>query len=229
MCAGANLCQTGRVGDRASHDADIGADDESGLVALLRKGDAVAFRALVERNHASMLRVAGTFVSDRSTAEEVVQETWLAVIRGIAAFEGRSSVRSWIFAILVNRARSRGADKGRRPDQVQAIASDTDGPTVVSVDRFIGRPGRGRWRTPVAPWQDDPEIRQESAETRATILAAIDELPVLRREVLVLRDIEGWSAREVSDLLGITDTNQRVLLHRARNALRLRIEQEQLG
>jgi RNA polymerase sigma-70 factor (ECF subfamily) len=203
-------------------------DGDADLASRLRAGDSAAFALVVRQHHASLLRVAATFVPTRKDAEDVVQETWLAVIRGIGKFEGRSSLRSWIFAILVYRARSYGVRETRRLGG--QLSLDAAGPTgergVVPADRFGGPPGRGAWREPITRWQDDPELALDSVETRKAIMAAIDRLPDSRRQVVVLRDVEGWTAAEVADLLGISDANQRVLLHRARSALRLSLEEE---
>ena len=205
------------------HTARPGDADDAALVRRLRAGDATAFAEVVRRNHAAMLRLAATFVSTRADAEDVVQETWLAVVRGIDGFEGRSSLRTWIFSILVTRAKAHGGRQARRPEVLDALAEPWDDPLA---GRFVGRPGRGAWRDGVTPWQDDPQQRLDSSETLARIAAEIDELPPLRRRVLVLRDVEGWTASEVAELLGISDGNQRVLLHRARTVLRQRLEKE---
>ena len=198
-------------------------DDEQ-LVCLLRKGDRDAFRSLVRRHHASMLRVASAFVNGREAAEDVVQETWLAVTRGVDRFEGRSSLRTWIFAILVNQARTRGTSDARTRTATSTL--DELGPEdLVPADRFTGSNGRGKWSPPLAAWQNDPQLRSDHAAGLAELATAISELPLRRRQVLVLRDIEGWTAPEVTQLLGVTEGNQRVLLHRARNTLRRRLEQ----
>jgi RNA polymerase sigma-70 factor (ECF subfamily) len=181
------------------------ADDD--LVGRLRRGDGTAFAELVRRHHASMLRVAATYVAGPADAEDVVQETWLAVVRGLDAFEGRSSLRTWIFTILVNRARTHGAREAKRPgaqDRIEVLGS---GDVGVPADRFSGAPGTAHWREPVTAWQDDPHLRLAAKEVEGVIA-------------------EAWSAAEVAALLGISDANQRVLLHRARNAVRLRLEKE---
>jgi len=196
--------------------------DETDLVLLLRKGDPEAFRELVRRHHASMLRVAATFVPTASDAEDVVQDTWIAVIRGLDGFQGRASLRSWIFTILVNRARTHGAREARRAATPSAAPEPAGGDAyAVPEDQFTGRRGRGSWRQPVPPWQDDPQLRVDSEAGVAVIMAAIAELPPARRQVVVLRDVEGWTAAQVSELLGLSAANQRVLLHRARASLRL--------
>ena len=198
--------------------------DDDQLVGLLRNGDRDAFRSLVRRHHASMLRVASTFVNGREAAEDVVQETWLAVTRGVDRFEGRSSLRTWIFAILVNQARTRGTHDARTRNATSTL--DELGPEdLVPGDRFTGSSGRGKWSPPLAAWQNDPQLRSDHAAGLAELAIAISELPLRRRQVLVLRDIEGLTAPEVTQLLGVTEGNQRVLLHRARNTLRRRLEQ----
>jgi RNA polymerase sigma-70 factor (ECF subfamily) len=199
---------------------------EAALARRLQEGDGAAFSEIVHRHHASMVRVASTFVRSRPEAEDVVQETWLAVVKGVAGFEGRSSLRSWIFAILVNKARTHAVKESRSAASPLPVEDLESGAGGVPADRFVGRPGRGAWRDPVADWQDDPQLHLESAQTLAVVLSAVEDLPPRRRQVLVLRDVEGWSAAEVAELLDISDGNQRVLLHRARNALRLRLEKE---
>lgn len=163
--------------------------------------------------------MAATFVPTSADAEEVVQETWIAVINGIDRFEGRSTLRTWIFAILVNRARTRASFERKLAKMTEPLQDD-----AVPADRFEGPAGRGRWKTPLAPWQDDPEVRLQSKEVLRRIAEAIEGLPPARRQVLELRDVQGWSAPEVCDLLGISAANQRVLLHRARSALRTELE-----
>ena len=201
------------------------AQDETDLVRLLRTGEPEAFRELVRRHHASMLRVAATFVPTAADAEDVVQDTWIAVIRGLDGFEGRASLRSWIFTILVNRARSHGVREARRAVSPSPSPVPEDGDTfAVPEEQFVGRRGRGAWRQPVPAWQDDPQLRVDSAAGVAVIMAAIAELPPARRQVVVLRDVEGLTAAEVADLLGLSAANQRVLLHRARATLRLALE-----
>jgi len=195
-------------------------DPDDLLVQQLRDGDGAAFREIVRRHHASMVRVAAAF-SSIEVAEDVVQETWVAVIRGIGAFESRSSLRTWIFAILVNRARARRIQDDNHRFRNVPLESP-----AVSPDRFEGPEGRGRWKTPLSAWHETPEIRFQSAEALREIANAIESLHPQRRQVLVLRDVEGWTAREVCDLLGISEANQRVLLHRARAALRNQLEGE---
>jgi RNA polymerase sigma-70 factor (ECF subfamily) len=186
---------------------------EAALVRRLRAGDEAAFAGLIRRHHASMVRVARLYVADRSVAEEVVQETWLAVLTEIDAFREQSSIKTWIYRILVNRASSRGA-REHRILPFCALGRDDDGPSV-EPERFRD----GAWCQPPRPWTD-PERRLLSLELRDTLRTALSELPERQRAVVILRDVEGLSAQDVADLLGISDGAQRVLLHRGRTRLR---------
>jgi RNA polymerase sigma-70 factor, ECF subfamily len=193
------------------------------LVERLREGDESAFAELIDMYGSTMLRVAQIYVRDRATAEEVVQETWLAVLSGIDRFEERSSLKTWLFRILTNRAKTRGARDGRMiPFSSLAGASEDDEPSV-DPDRFLGpdSPTPGAWAAPPRAW---PQERLLALETLAVIQMAIAELPEAQREVIRLRDLEGWSPMEVADALEITDGNQRVLLHRARSKVRAALE-----
>jgi RNA polymerase sigma-70 factor (ECF subfamily) len=193
------------------------------LVQRLRDGDESAFVELIDRYGASMLRVAQMYVRDRGTAEEVVQETWLAVLNGIDRFEERSSLKTWLFRILTNRAKTRGQRDGRMvPFSALAGASDEPDPSV-DPDRFFGpdSPHPGAWAAPPVAW---PQEKLLENETLGVIEMAIDELPEAQRDVILLRDVDGWTPTEVSDALGITDGNQRVLLHRARSRVRAALE-----
>ena len=194
------------------------------LVQRLRDGDESAFVELIDRYGAMMLRVAQMYVRDRATAEEVVSETWEAVIKGIDRFEERSSLKTWIFRILTNRAKTRGQRDGRMvPFSALAGADiDSDDPAV-DADRFLGpdSPNPGAWATPPVAW---PEERLLEKETLDVIEMAIAQLPDAQRQVILLRDVDGWTPTEVADVLGITDGNQRVLLHRARSKVRSALE-----
>jgi RNA polymerase sigma-70 factor (ECF subfamily) len=192
--------------------------EEERLIARLRAHDEDAFMELVELYSPALLRVALLFVSTRAVAEEVVQETWLGVLRGLPAFEGRSSLRTWIFRILVNQARTRGV-RERRSVPFSSLGGDAD--AAVDPDRFLPD---GRWAAPPRPWGDGPAEALLSAETREQVLRAIDELTPSQREVITLRDVEGWSASEVREALGLSEANERVLLHRARSKVRARLE-----
>jgi RNA polymerase sigma-70 factor (ECF subfamily) len=199
------------------------ASDDHALVAGLRAGDRRAFETLIERHHASMLRVASLFVRDRAVADEVAQETWLAVLEGIDRFEERSSLKTWIFRILTNRAKTRAQREGRSVP-LSALRPPAGEPAV-DADRFLGgAPEPGAWASPPRDWETIPEERLLSQETLGLVARAIEELPAAQREVIRLRDVDGWTAEEVCDVLGITDGNQRVLLHRARSKVRQALE-----
>jgi RNA polymerase sigma-70 factor, ECF subfamily len=195
------------------------------LVQRLRDGDESAFAELIDLYGATMLRVAQMYVRDRSTAEEVVQETWLAVLNGIDRFEERSSLKTWLFRILTNRAKTRGERDGRQvPFSSLAGASAEDDEPSVDPDRFLGpdSPFPGAWAAPPVPWPQDKLLERE---TLGVIEMAIHDLPEAQRQVILLRDVDGWTPMEVSDVLGITDGNQRVLLHRARSKVRSALEE----
>jgi RNA polymerase sigma-70 factor (ECF subfamily) len=201
----------------------LSAEHEEELVEALRNGDEAAFAELVERYQASLVRLARMYVRDRATAEEVVQETWLAVLNGIDRFEGRSSFRTWLFRILTNRAKTRGQREARSVP-FSSIGDPED--PAVDPDRFQGEGEQhpGGWRVFPTPWEGDPEERLLAGEARALILDTIEQLPPNQRAVITLRDIEGFSAEEVRNVLDVSDTNQRVLLHRARSRVRRALE-----
>ncbi|MGH2460784.1 MAG: RNA polymerase sigma factor [Chloroflexota bacterium] len=201
--------------------------DEPVLIAALRRGDERVFTSLIERYHASLVRLATVFVGDRAVAEEVAQETWLGVLHGIDRFEGRSSIKTWIFTILTNRAKTRGQRESRSVP-FSALDLTEEGPTEPAVEPERFRPAGDRWEGgwisfPRA-WDDLPEERVVSRETRAQVASAIAALPTSQRQVMTLRDVEGWSADEVCNALGLSETNQRVLLHRARSKARRALE-----
>jgi RNA polymerase sigma-70 factor, ECF subfamily len=201
-------------------------DDDEGLIAAVRAGDTDGFATLVDRHSRAMVRVAMAYVPSRAAAEEVVQETWIAVMRGIDGFEGRSSLKTWVFRILTNVAMRAGARERRStPFSALAAAEDTGGP-VVDPDRFLPPDHElfpGHWAVMPARWPT-PEEGLLAGETREVITAAIAELPVAQRTVIALRDVEGWSAEEVCEALEISAGNQRILLHRARSRVRNAIE-----
>lgn len=199
-----------------------GFGDDEAVVAALRAGDEKAFAALLDRYHPTMLRVARAYVATREAAEDVVQETWLGVIKGLAGFEARSSLRTWIFRILVNRARSRGEREARsRP--FSSFGDEHDEPAV-DPQRFVDS-GRwaGFWSSPPSH-HSLPEARVLAAEAGDRLMAAVDRLPAGQRAVIVLRDLHGLSGAEVCELLSLSDANQRVLLHRARSRVRTELE-----
>jgi RNA polymerase sigma-70 factor, ECF subfamily len=183
------------------------------LLAALKSGDETAFVATVEAWTPAMLRLARAHVASGAVAEEVVQEAWIGILRGLDRFEGRSSLRTWALSIVSNIAKTRGMKEAR---------SEPFAPAV-DPDRFQDADGRypGGWQAPPEPW---PEQQLEDAETRDATLAAIDALPPRQRAVISLRDVEGFSSEEVCNALDISETNQRVLLHRARSKVRGALE-----
>jgi RNA polymerase sigma-70 factor (ECF subfamily) len=199
--------------------------EEALLVDALRRGDESAFAELVARHHASMVRVSLLYVSSRAVAEEVVQDTWLSVLRSIDRFEGRSSLRTWIFTILGNAARKRAVREGRStPFSSLGDAADFENPDA---DRFFSSTHprwAGAWSTVVDTWDAIPEEQLLGREALAIVDAAIESLPPNQQTVMRLRDVEGWTAQDVCNVLGITDSNQRVLLHRARVQVRKSVE-----
>jgi RNA polymerase sigma-70 factor (ECF subfamily) len=199
--------------------------DDLNLVERLRAGDESAFMALVDRLQPSMLRVARLYVSTAAVAEEVVQETWLGVLRGLDSFQGRSSLRTWIFRILTNIAKTRGQREGRSLPFASLAGDDLDAPAV-DPDRFDSpeASSRGAWSTLPDDWTGVPEDRLLGRETLAVIRKAIEGLPVMQAEVIRLRDALGWTSEEVRNALDLTETNQRVLLHRARAKVRGALE-----
>ena len=190
------------------------------LVERLRAGDEAAFMELVDRYHPSLVRLARTFTGSQAVAEEVAQEAWEGVLNGIDRFEGRSSLQTWIYRILTNRARTRGARERRSVPFSSLAAADPDG-AAVDPSRFAAD---GHWETFPRAFDDEPEERLESAETRAVIERAIEALPESQRTVIRLRDVEGFTSAEVRDLLELSEVNQRVLLHRARSKVRAALE-----
>jgi RNA polymerase sigma-70 factor, ECF subfamily len=202
----------------------VASEADLALLAALRAGDETAFMMLVDRYQPSMLRIARMYVSTRAVAEEVVQEAWLGVLRGLDSFEGRSSLRTWIFRILTNIAKSRGQREARSAPFSSVWSTDDEDP--LELDRFFpeGHGSAGGWSRPPAPWETEPEARLLSRETLARVAAAIEALPPTQREVIRLRDVLGWSSDEVRNALDLSETNQRVLLHRARAKVRRALE-----
>ena len=197
------------------------------VVERLRRGDEAAFRELVLRHHAAMVRFAETFVPSRAIAEEVAQEAWVGVIKGIQRFEGRSSLSTWIFRIVANIARTRGAREKRSVPAATLVEelAEASGPSVSS-GRFSGPPGRGAWSEPPARWSDLPDEQVLAQLTIDRISALAAELSEHQRRVFMLRDIEGYTSVEVCEMLELSEVNQRVLLHRARSRIRATIESE---
>jgi RNA polymerase sigma-70 factor (ECF subfamily) len=189
--------------------------DQQTLEAL-RRGEERAFIDLVEQHQSLMLRVARRYVGSRAVAEEVVQETWLGVLNGLDRFEGRASLKTWIFRILTNRALTRAERESRVTPFEPAVDPDRFRPD--------GDPYPGGWKTFPTSWDGLPEERLLARETLALVAAAITGLPERQHTVIVMRDIEGWSSEEVCQALEISEANQRVLLHRARSKVRRTLE-----
>jgi RNA polymerase sigma-70 factor (ECF subfamily) len=196
-------------------------EDEAALVAALRAGDERAFERLVDTYHASMVRVARQYVPTQEIAEDVAAEAWVGLLRGLGSFQGRSSLRTYLFRIVMNLARTRGVREARSAPFSSLARDDEDGPAV-DPERFVRAPdaGAGHWASPIRPWSGSAEQIALSAEAVAKVYEAIAELPENQRRVVTLRDAEGFGADEVCDLLGLSEGNQRVLLHRARTKLR---------
>lgn len=216
-------------GSQPASSAKFSASEEDlRLVEALRRGDEAAFVSLLDRYHTSLLRLALMYTSSQTLAEEIVQETWIGVLQGIQRFEGRSSLKTWIYRILINQAKKR-AQREDRQIPFSALwepEAEPDEPAVAP-ERFnpAGTAWAGHWTSLPERWDDFPESRLLSQETQTYLLQAIETLPPNQREVITLRDLEGWSSEEVSTLLGITEVNQRVLLHRARSKVRGALEQ----
>ena len=198
---------------------------ESQLLGALRDGDEQAFGALVREYQASLVRVARMYVSTQASAEEVVQETWLAVLNGLDRFEGRSSLRTWIFRILTNIAKTR-AQRDARSLPFSAVREAEDDEPSVDPDRFAppGERWAGHWKSYPERWETLPAERLLSSETLTRVQAAIEALPPAQARVIMLRDVEGWTPEEVCSALDLSETNQRVLLHRARSKVRQALE-----
>jgi RNA polymerase sigma-70 factor (ECF subfamily) len=205
--------------------AEHGADAR--LVEALRRGDEAAFAGLVDELTPALMRLALAHVPSRAVAEEVVQDTWIGVIKGIDRFEGRSALRTWIFQILLNNARTRGKRERRTLpfSSFRRRAEEGGDEPAVDADRFQGRDGQrpGWWSRPPSEWAG-VEARIETDEVRDLLLTAIAMLPPRQRDVIVLRDLQGYPAEEVCNALRLTETNQRVLLHRARSKVRAALE-----
>jgi RNA polymerase sigma-70 factor (ECF subfamily) len=190
-------------------------DDDAGLVERLRAGDESAFAELVRRYQPALLRLAEATVGSRAVAEEVCQDTWLGVVRGVERFEGRSSFKTWLFRILLNRARTSASKEqraGRPDDEV--------------VERFDAS---GAWASPPVPWADRVDERMVAERLAHRVHELLPELPDQQRQVVILRDVEGLAPGDVTSMLGVTDGHQRVLLHRGRAKLRALLSVEMGG
>jgi RNA polymerase sigma-70 factor (ECF subfamily) len=197
---------------------------EAALVERLRAGDEAAFETLVARNYTTMLAVAQTYVKGRAVAEEVVQEAWLGVIKGLDRFEGRSSLRTWILSILVNQAKTRGAREARSVP-FSSLAPEGEEPAV-DPDRFRGPKESypGHWRAFPGDWGRSAAAAVQDRETLRVVMDAIADLPSAQQTVIRMRDVEGYSSDEVCTALDVSEGNQRVLLHRARSRVRAALE-----
>jgi RNA polymerase sigma-70 factor (ECF subfamily) len=216
--------ESGSAAPRAS----LARAEETRLVEALRAGDEEAFVRLVRLHEPTMLRVARLYTSSRAIAEEVVQETWLGVLTGIGRFEGRSSFRTWLFRILVNKAKTRAVAERRSVSFAALSEAEVGAPELsVEADRFraAGERWAHHWTSSPERWAELPEVSLLSQETIATVEQAAALLPAAQRAVVILRDVVGCDAHEVCDIVGTTATNQRVLLHRARTKVRSALEQ----
>jgi len=203
----------------------VGLPSDDALVTRLKGNDEAAFVLLLDAWSGGMLRLARTFVSTDDSAAEVVQEAWLAVIQGLGGFAGRSSLKTWVYRILVNTAKRRGL-RERRVVPFGSLATDADDGPTVDPSRFagVGDPFPGHWREFPAPWPT-PEQATLDSEIRGQVAAALAALPERQRIVITLRDVEGYDSDEVCSILEISAANQRVLLHRARAFVRGKLEE----
>ena len=200
--------------------------NDQALIERLRRGDEGAFDEVVTRHHGALVRMAMSYVADRDMAEEVVQDTWMAIIEGLHRFEGRSSFRTWMFGILIHKAKDRGVREKRNTTFSAFDSFDEENDEAVDPARFH-QSGEcaGHWALPPQPWDEQtPEKLLASRQAIDCMQRAIEELPPTLREVLILRDVEGVDSREVCELLRITETNLYVRLHRARERVRRAIE-----
>jgi len=236
MSGSIDIPRQGRhTGKRARSQDDVDIQDESSfctveerrLLSRLRAGDEAAFASLVDQHHSSLLRLAMAHVPDRSVAEEVVQETWIGVLEGLDRFEGRSSLKTWIFRILTNKAKTRGVRESRHTtfSDLGTSHDDSDEPSIdPSRFRSSGH-WTDYWASYPQPWDEEtPEKVFLTKEGAAYLEQAIEALPSNLRRILILRDVEGLDSKEVCDILGISEVNQRVMLHRARSRVRGALE-----
>jgi len=199
---------------------------EDTLIPRLKRGDEGTFDDLVNQHHGTLIRMAMGYVADREVAEEVVQDTWMAVIESINRFEGRSSLRTWVCGILIHKAKDRGVREKRNINFSAVQPYDDDNDEAVDPSRFRHRgEGVGHWTFPPQPWDDQtPEKLLASKQTVDCMERAIKALPTTLKEVLILRDVEGVEAKEICEMLNITETNLYVRLHRARERVRVAVE-----
>ena len=204
----------------------LASPEDLALVERLRAGDEDAFMMLVEQHQAMMLRIARMYVSSQAVAEEVVQDAWLGILQGLDKFEGRSSLRTWMYRILANIAKTRGRARGTEPAVL--VARSTGRRVRRSPSRGSGArttAGAGGWSTFPNDWRGLPEDRLLAGETLRVVGEAIDDLPPVQAEVIRLRDVLGWTSEEVRNVLDLSETNQRVLLHRARSRVRRAVDE----
>ena len=215
--------ESGPTGDSAAWPHERPAEGEEQLLDALRRGDEAAFSRLVDLHHASMIRVARLYVGTVSAAEEVAQEAWLGVLQGLGRFEGRCTLKAWIFAIVANCAKSRGA-RDKRTVPLSSLAHEDEGGASVEPDRFLDDSHPrwpGHWSQPPEAWGVDELVSRETLEA---IASAMEKLPPMQRAVMTMRDVEGLGSDETCQVLGISEANQRVLLHRARSKVRKALE-----
>jgi RNA polymerase sigma-70 factor, ECF subfamily len=201
----------------------VATSSDAATVELLLAGDETTFTMLVDQHQPAMLRLAQMYVSSRAVAEEVVQEAWIGILKGLAAFEGRSSLRTWMYKIVTNVAKTRGVREGRSLP-FSALAGEHDDPVDPSWFQGPDDPFPGGWRSFPDDWRGIPEDRLLGRETLDQIARALDGMPAMQAEVVRLRDVMGWSSDEVCNALELTETNQRVLLHRGRTRIRRELD-----
>jgi RNA polymerase sigma-70 factor, ECF subfamily len=213
-----------RYDSRVNETSVVASSQDLETIQRLLVGDEKAFLMLVDQHHATMLRIAQMYVSSRAVAEEAVQDAWLGILKGLSAFEGRSSLRTWMYRILMNVAKTRGAREGRSVP-FSALSDDAE-EDAIDPAWFQGPMERfpGGWRTFPDDWRGIPEDRLIGQETIEHIGRAMDALPPMQAEVVRLRDVLGWSSEEVCNALALSETNQRVLLHRGRNRIRRELD-----
>lgn len=223
--SGGSQAMTTRLDNTEIPEPSLLLDEDQRLVQALKAGDEAAFMRIVSLYHPAMRRLALVYVADSAVADDVVQDAWIGMLQGIHRFEGRSSLKTWLFRILSNTAKTR-AQRERRSVAFSNLGSaDDDDEPAVEAERFQSSgPGAGHWLTKPESWQDLDE-RLASTETRRQIERVIETLPPNQRQVIILRDIEGWESLEVCNVLGLSESNQRVLLHRARSRVRRALEQ----
>jgi len=209
-------------------DTELAFTDDAVLAGALRDGDEDAFGWLLDQYDSGLRHLAMRYVQSRAVADEVVQETWMGVVNGIDRFEGRSSLKTWLYRILVNIARTRGVREHRSvPFAAAANALADGGEPALDSDRFLAAPATdpaGHWVSFPLAWEHEPESRLVAGETVAVVREAMRALPPAQEEVMTLRDVQGWTSSEVCDALNISESNQRVLLHRARSKVRAALE-----